>query len=124
MELGGERLGGRRPAQGQMAQLGHQLRRRTGSNLRRKKIKHQQLSDKRGIHLLPPVPLDLTEDLEQPGHVGQLQAAHRGQQRLDRSETVGCGAAESSTEGEDREALDIGQGEPAHAANLESEVEK
>ena len=67
------------------------------------------------------MPLHLTEDIEQPGHHGQLVAAHGRQKRLHRSKTIGSGAAESSTKGEDGKPLDVRQGEPANAPDLADE---
>ena len=67
------------------------------------------------------MPLHLAEDIEQPGHHGQLVAAHGRQQRLHRSKTIGGGAAESSTKGEDGKSLNVCQGEPANAPDLVDE---
>ena len=64
------------------------------------------------------MPLHLTEDIEQPGHSGQLLAAHRRQQRLDGAETIGCSATERPTKGEDCKSLNVGEGETTDAANL------
>ena len=66
------------------------------------------------------MPLDLTEDIEQPGHGGQLLAAHRGEQRLDRTESIGCGTTESPPEREYCKSLNVGQGQATNAANLET----
>ena len=65
------------------------------------------------------MPLDLTEDIEQPGDGGQLVAAHGSQQRLDGAEAIGCGSTERSPEGEDCKSLNVGQSETTNAANLE-----
>ena len=67
------------------------------------------------------MPLHLAEDIEQPGHHGQLVAAHGRQQRLHRSKTIGGGAAESSTEGEDGKSLDVCQGEATNTPDLVDE---